>query len=142
MLCFVPASFDDLRLLVQGHNIIQLRQKREVAKDEEQAEDGDESSPAFMNVDSVEFVQKARDMHLSGNEVTVLGFPTEQQSEPPLRETVPLNRIETKSRSCDKANGLESKSNDMKDPQIDESLNTVPPDRPEPAPDIDVPQKL
>ena len=59
MLCFIPASFDDLRILVQGHSIVQLTQ--EATTDQEQSRDREQSSPPFISVDGVEFCTESEE---------------------------------------------------------------------------------
>ena len=73
MLCFVPASFDDLRLLVQGLGIVQF--SRDGAANQDQCKDREESSPPFIDVDGVECVQKVKKVHVSGNKAEGSGFP-------------------------------------------------------------------
>ena len=83
MLSFVPASFDDLRLLVQGSGIVQFTQEpRETddAKDSKERK-STESSGSYLDVDGVEYVQKVRKVHVSGNKVSVSELPKQAEEE-------------------------------------------------------------
>ena len=137
MLCFVPASFDDLRLLVQGYGIVQYRQEDGMVKQQDPSHDREDSSPPFINVDGVEFVQKFKKVHVSGNKATVSEFRADCQHDADVVASEPFRND---SQSGCTTNDKEFASNETLEHQDDKPSDERLPDQPDHVPYVDLPK--
>ena len=130
MLCFAPASVDDLRLLVQGHSIIQFTQ--EARMDQEQSQDREQSSPPFISVDGVEFAQKVRKVHVSGNKAQGSQFSENNQPGSGTTKQELSSSPEHLTKSCDEIGDPDLNSSEFEKPPLNERPDAIPADIPEP----------
>lgn len=130
MLCFVPASFDDLRILVQGHSIVQLTQ--EATTDQEQSRDREQSSPPFISVDGVEFARKVRKVHVSGNKAQGSQFSENNQPGSGTSEQELSSSQEHLTEGCDETRDPHLNLPDLERPPVNEQPEAIPADMPEP----------
>ena len=130
MLCFVPASFDDLRLLVQGHSIVQFTQEASI--DQEQSQDREPSSPPFISVDGVEFAHKVRKVHVSGNKAQGSQFCEDNQPESGTTKQERSSSQEPLTKSCDETRDPDLNSSEFEEPPLNERPDAKLADMPEP----------
>ncbi len=86
MLCFIPASFDDMRLLVQGPDVAQDKQEPNEPSNnrQESAKQNEGTHPVESDADDDddELPPSIKTVHVSGNKVAMSENLTENKAEP------------------------------------------------------------